>query len=158
MDAALRTVLAVREVEELTALREENQALRYELRLWKGHKELPVEGEYYFADEKLLESHGWEFHEECALRYDGVVEEEKEINEWIGQYLVTKKKSYLFHVFTAPYMYDEDDFFQRTGWTKFKLETYELHNTFKVREDELENETKYLDENDEVQVWEPNNH
>ena len=41
---ALRVVLNVREIEQLTAVREETNNLREELKLWKGGKELPKIG------------------------------------------------------------------------------------------------------------------
>ena len=139
---ALRVVLNMREIEELTALREETNNLREELKLWKNGKELPKIGKYYFADDNLLETHGWTFQEGIALRYEGTVE--RNVTNVYGN---TCK--YIEHIFTAPYEYDNEDDFDRTGWIKIGFETHELHQTREVDWDDFApNDVLYLDSND----------
>ena len=137
---ALRVVLNVREIEQLTAVREETNNLHEELKLWKGGKELPKIGKYYFAGDKLLETHGWTFQEGIALRYDETVE--RNVTNVDG---ITCK--YIDHVFTAPYEYDSED--HRTGLIKIGFETHELHQTWEVDWDDFApNDVLYLDSND----------
>ena len=144
-ETALRIVLGVKELEAITALRNELSTLQNELTLWKGGKELPEVGKYYFADENILEIHGWSFEEGVALRYEGT--EEKNVTRPDGSTL-----KYLAHIFTAPYTYDADDHWHRTGWIKIGFETHELHQTSEVIWDEMAISVLYLDHNNQQAV------
>eukprot|EP00966_Prymnesium_polylepis_P107195 2482282-Prymnesium_polylepis.1 len=106
---------------------------------------MPQTGKYYFADEKLMEDHGWSFQEGVALRYEGT--DEKSVSCVDG---TTRK--YLDHVFTAPYTYDHDDAFGRTGWIQVGFQTHELHQVLEV-EWEDHDEVLYLDHNDVQTMW-----
>jgi len=143
-DTALRIVLGVKELEAINSLRNELGILRNEIELWKGGKELPEVGKYYFADEKILENHGWSFDEGVALRYEGV--EENNVTRSDG---TTRK--YLDHIFTAPFTYDTED--HRTGWIKIGFETHDLHQTSEVVWDEIDMSILYLDHNNQQAEW-----
>lgn len=119
-EAALRVVLDVCELEQLSSLRAENEALRNELALWKGGKGEPEIEKYYTVTDELLD-----VHDVIALRCDG--------KEWTT---VTchDGTSYpvLEYIFTAPFKYEPDDMFGRTGWVQIRIETHELHQTSEV--------------------------
>jgi hypothetical protein len=143
---ALPIVLEVKKTDKkLASLKAENESLKRELQLWKAGKELPEVGKYYFAGEKILENHGWSFDEGVALRYEGT--KEKNVIRFDG---TTQK--HLDHIFTAPYTYDHDDAFGRTGWIKLGFETYELHQVIDVEWEACPN-VIYLDENDRQAEW-----
>ena len=131
-------------------LRAENAALKDELKLWKGDTELPKIGSYYFADELLIEIHGCSFgdNSDCTpLRYEGT--------RWRSITRVDGSEAAFFeHVFTAPYTYDDDDAFDRSGWIKLGFETFNLHRISPVEWDADWNiPLRYLSSDDTIEIW-----
>jgi len=147
-DTALRVVLNVKEVDQLTKLRKENAELRKELTLWRGTTKLPFKGAYYATDNNLLEDHGWDFElHRVAMRYEGVEEWTKIYNNNAPP-LTPYRRTFIDHIFTLPYKYEEwGDQFNDKGFIKMRLATYELHRLMLIEPDE---ETLYdrVDEND----------
>jgi hypothetical protein len=131
-DTALRVVLAVKEVDELTKLRKENAELRKEVKEWKGPTELPIIDEYYTADKNLIEDHGWDFGDsDFAMRYDGM-------KAWS----VTRQNDTINgvdHMFTLPYTYHEcHSTNMGTGFIKIGFGTHELVQLVLIEKPEVD--------------------
>ena len=142
---ALEIVCAWEEGTEVNRLRAENAYLKAQLELWQGDTTEPVKGKYYFAPKELLEMHGWRFlAEEPALRCEGP--------RWrqFRRLLDGTKVDVYEHVFLAPYEYDDDDYFGRTGWIEFGFQNTDLHQICEVEWDELCHPTRYLNSDDEI--------
>ena len=137
-DTSLRVVLGVNELKELKDLRKKVITLQNELKLWKGNTRLPEVGKYYFAEEKLMEDHGWTFGDDDALRYEGT--KEKNVTRCDGTTL-----TYVAHVFTAPYSCNN-------VWVTFDFETYQLHQIWEVEWQNVTN-VNYLDKHNHQAVW-----
>ena len=132
-DSALRVVLGVKELDELTKVRKENAELRKELYLWKGSTELPIIDHYYIPSNiNLIEDHGWDFGDSrFAMRYDG-------IKEWSLTCPHGITRNGVDYIFTLPYTYEEcNNTALGTGFIKIGFETHELHQLVLVDQEDL---------------------
>ena len=126
---ALRVVVEVQDLEELSLLRKElslirkqTTSLHRELDLWRGV--VPEVGSHSHLDDDLVMMHGWDFQSlSVAWRYDG--EQRSRVTRGDGS-----NTTLVRHVFTSPLRHANDDSSYGDGWIRVHLETYELHRVW----------------------------
>ena len=119
---ALRVVLEVHDLEELSLLRAETLSLRRELDMWKG--DVPVVGSHCRMDDDLVMMQGWDFRTlSVAWRYDG------EVRSHVLRHDGSKSET-VQHAFTSPFQHTYDDCFDMAGWIRVYLNTYDLHRVW----------------------------